>query len=100
MYWCCKLCRRDAGPKPQRVMKNHGGPTAPRGDEGIVVADKRPYPAAEPPKTAATRIRSTSRQNAAKTRQNDQARLLHNSRLSEPALRWVTLFLGRPPRAS
>jgi hypothetical protein len=45
-----------------RVMNIMGRPTAPSGDEGIVVADMRSSAAAEPPSTAGICIRSTSRQ--------------------------------------
>ena len=55
-------CRRDgaacAGLQPDPRHEHHGYPIAPGGDEGIVVADTRPSAAAEPPKTAASRIRS------------------------------------------
>jgi hypothetical protein len=43
-----------------RLMNINGRPTAPSGDEGIVVADMRPYPVAQPPTTAGSRIRSAS----------------------------------------
>jgi transposase len=43
-----------------RLMNINGRPTALSGDEGIVVADMRPYPVAQPPTTAGSRIRSAS----------------------------------------
>jgi hypothetical protein len=53
---------------PDPRHEHHGYPTAPGGDEGIVVADMRPSAVAEP------RIRNTSRRKSRQIPKNDQAR--------------------------
>jgi hypothetical protein len=71
-------CRRDgtarAGLQSHARHEHHGRPTAAGGDEDIVVADMRPYPVAEPPKTTGIRIRNTSRQKSCQAQQGDQTR--------------------------
>jgi hypothetical protein len=58
----------------QKLKNIHDGrPTAPGGDQAIVVADIRPPPVADPPKTAGIRTSSSCRQRRRQTRQADPA---------------------------
>src|SRR5437588_4048998 len=54
--------------------EHNGHPAAHGGDEGIVIANLRPSPGAEPPKTARIRARRPSRRKNRQSHQNDCAR--------------------------
>src|SRR6266705_1599665 len=82
--------------------EHNGDPAAHGGDEGIVIANLRPSPGAEPPKTARIRARRPSRRKNRQSHQNDCARSTSRGRAAAmlPPGRFYTTKTQNGPRRS